>query len=139
MTRGHGDHDGEVLQPRAQPTHVQQVLVTGAAEHHLQGPEAGVGGALPGLLRPRVQDNPSQQVESSDFQSVDSLRQPPQQLSQVKTIKIYKNLKSGVIYVSSISLDHHVLRVRPWGLEVLQQQSLEAGHVPEKLGQFADV
>ena len=67
VTRGHGDHDGEVLQPRAQPTHVQQVLVTGAAEHHLQVPEAGVGDALPGLLRPRVQDNPSQQVESSDL------------------------------------------------------------------------
>ena len=38
-----------------------------------------------------------------------------------------------------ILLDHHVLRMRSRGLEMLQQQSLEAGHVLEQLGQFADV
>ena len=43
------------------------------------------------------------------------------------------------MYIICVLLDHHVLGMRPWGLEMLQQQSLQAGHVPEQLGQFADV
>ena len=84
--RGHGDHDRHVLEAGAEAAHVQEVAVAGAAEHDLQVAEVGVGRVVAASLGLQV-DSP-QKMEPANLQSVDGLRQPAENISDVNTEQI---------------------------------------------------
>ena len=84
--RGHGDHHRHVLEAGAEAAHVQEVAVAGAAEHDLQVAEVGVGRVVAPSLGLQV-DSP-QKMEPANLQSVDGLRQPAKNISDVNTEQI---------------------------------------------------